>query len=260
MEPTEDEHPAAQKEAEPEKSGRKSKEHRTKVPGEKSETEHAPVKTRERASRAQAQAQKTEEVGGADPKTEPQKPKSNIKVFGRWDPSEVVVRDPGMAKHISSLGAVVHSGGKHAKQRNKAEISIVERLMNKMMRRKYDTGKKQKTYNIVKDAFEIIHKNTKKNPLQVLVDAVENAGPREETVRLRYGGIVVSKAVDPSTRRRIDHALRLIAQGVKAASFSSKRTVEECLASELIAAAKYDVKAFSIRKKEEKERVAKATR
>jgi len=260
MEPTEDKPPAAQKEPEPEESSHKSKEHRTKVPEEKSETQQAPVKARERAGRTQAQTQKTEEAGGVDPKTEARKPKSNIRVFGRWDPSEVVVRDPGMAKHMSSLGAVVHSGGKHAKQRNKAEISIVERLMNKMMRRKYDTGKKQKTYTIVKDAFEIIYKNTKKNPLQVLVDAVENAGPREETVRLKYGGIVVSKAVDPSTRRRIDHALRLIAMGAKAAAFSSKRTAEECLASEIIAASKYDVKAFSIRRKEEKERIAKATR
>lgn len=251
MEPTEEKQPAAQKEAEPEESGRKSKEHRT------SEAKQTSGKTRERASRAQAQ--KTEEAG-VSPKAEPQKPKSNIKVFGKWDPSEVVVRDPGMAKHMSSLGAIVHSGGRHAKQRNKSEISIVERLMNKMMRRKYDTGKKHKTYNIVKNALEIIHKNTKKNPLQVLVDAVENAGPREETVRLKYGGIVVSKAVDPSTRRRIDQSLRLIAQGAKAASFSSKRTIEECLASEIIAASKYDVKAFSIRKKEEKERVAKATR
>jgi len=30
----------------------------------------------------------------------------------------------------------------------------------------------------------------------VLVDAVENTGPREETVRLKYGGINVPKSVD----------------------------------------------------------------
>jgi small subunit ribosomal protein S7 len=51
-----------------------------------------------------------------------------------------------------------------------------------------------------------------------------------------------------------------IAQGAKKTAFKSKRTFDDCLASEIIAAAKNDVHSFSISKKEEKERVAKAAR
>ena len=96
--------------------------------------------------------------------------------------------------------------------------------------------------------------------MQLLIQAVENAGPREETVRLRYGGISVPKAVDTASQRRVDLALMFIAQGAKKTAFKSKRTFDDCLASEIIAAAKNDVRSFSISKKEEKERVAKAAR
>lgn len=49
---------------------------------------------------------------------------------------------------------------------------------------------------MIQEAFDIINKKTGQNPIQVLVNAVSNAGPREETVRLKYGGIAVPKSVD----------------------------------------------------------------
>jgi small subunit ribosomal protein S7 len=51
-----------------------------------------------------------------------------------------------------------------------------------------------------------------------------------------------------------------IAKGAQRAAFKSKRSIGECLASEIMMAAKYDVKSYAISKKEEKERVAKAAR
>jgi len=139
-------------------------------------------------------------------------------------------------------------------------MPIVERLINKMMRNEVNTGEKGKCYNIVRDAFEIIATKTKQNPVQVLVDAIENAGPREETVRLKYGGINVPKSVDTAPMRRVDQALMFIATGAEKASFKSKKTVESALADELIAASKGDLKSYSVGKKDEKERVAKAAR
>ena len=68
------------------------------------------------------------------------------------------------------------------------------------------------------------------------------------------------KAVDTAPQRRVDTALRLIAQGAYNASFKSRRPIEETLANEIIAAANYDVRSYSINKKEGKERVAKAAR
>ncbi|MEM0351258.1 MAG: 30S ribosomal protein S7, partial [Archaeoglobaceae archaeon] len=115
-------------------------------------------------------------------------------------------------------------------------------------------------YNLVREAFEIIERKTKKNPIQVLVDAIVNAGPREEVVRLKYGGIAVPKAVDTSSLRRVDVALRNIVEGARRMAFKSKKSFAYCLADEIIAAANNDTKSYAVSKKEEVERVAKSAR
>jgi len=183
------------------------------------------------------------------------------KIFGKWDISEVEIKDIALRRYITlEPKSALHTGGRHAKKPfAKADVCIVERLINKMMRGGRNTGKKLKAYNIVKRAFDIIYEKTKENPVQLLVDAIMNAGPREETVRLKYGGIAVPKAVDTSTQRRVDQALMFIAQGAQKAAFRSKRSIEECLADEIISAAK-NRKCYSISQKEEKERIAKGAR
>jgi small subunit ribosomal protein S7 len=151
--------------------------------------------------------------------------------------------------------------GRHAsKQFKKSEISIVERLINRLMQTDENTGKKQQATRITREAFEIIHNRTDENPVQVLVSAVENSAPREETVRLKYGGISVPKAVDVSPQRRVDQALKFLAEGVYKDSFKSPTDVEEALASELVGAANNDVQTYAVNQKEEKERVAAAAR
>ena len=109
-------------------------------------------------------------------------------------------------------------------------------------------------------AFEIVAKVTEKNPLSVLGKAIANAGPREEVVRLKYGGITVPKAVDTSPQRRVDTALMFIAKGAHAASFKKTKTAEAALAEEIIAAANRDVKSYAINHRDSVERVAKAAR
>jgi small subunit ribosomal protein S7 len=94
----------------------------------------------------------------------------------------------------------------------------------------------------------------------VLVEAVENSAPREETVRLKYGGISVPKAVDISPQRRVDQALKFIAEGVHNASFKSETSAAEALAGQLVGAANNDVGTYAVNQKEEKERVAAAAR
>jgi small subunit ribosomal protein S7 len=187
---------------------------------------------------------------------------ADLLLFGKWDMSEVNVKDPSIKRYVNLTPVVVpHTGGRlGSKQFGKAEMPIVERLINKLMRNEFNTGEKIKCYDIVRDAFEIINKRTKQNPVQVLVDAIENAGPREDTVRLKYGGINVPKAVDVSPMRRVDQALMFIASGAEKASFKSKKSIEDALAEELIAASRGDVKSASVAKRDEKERVAKAAR
>ncbi len=186
----------------------------------------------------------------------------HVLLFGKYEMTGIAVRDGGLAKYIDLTPALIpHSGGKHANRSfGKAKLSIVERLINNMMRTEVFTGKKLKAYSAVKKAFAIIEEKIKKNPVQVLVEALENAAPREEITRLQFGGISVPKAVDISPSRRLDIALRNLSKGAVAASFKNKKPIEECLADELILASKGDMNSFSVAKKEELERVASSAR
>ncbi|KAB1192566.1 30S ribosomal protein S7 [Haloferax sp. MBLA0076] len=197
---------------------------------------------------------------------EPESPASsdeanqNALLFGVWDVSEMEYTDPSMSRYIKAT-PIAHTMGRHAsKQFKKSEISIVERLINRLMQTEDNTGHKQKTSKIVKEALEIVNERTEENPVQVLIRAVENAGPREETVRLKYGGISVPQAVDVAPQRRVDEALKFIAQGTLKGSYKTKTSAAEALAQQLIGAADYDVQAYAISQKEEKERVAEAAR
>jgi small subunit ribosomal protein S7 len=187
---------------------------------------------------------------------------SGIMLFGKYGLSDVIIKDGGLAKYINLNPVLVpHSTAKHANRWfGKSKVNIVERLINNMMRTEVFTGKKMKSYRVVKDAFEIIAEKTKKNPVQVLVEALENAAPREEITRLQFGGISVPKAVDISPSRRLDIALRNIARGAIQSSFKNTKPIEQCLADELIFASKGDMNSFSVSKKEEAERVAQSAR
>ncbi|KQM12388.1 30S ribosomal protein S7 [Methanomassiliicoccales archaeon RumEn M1] len=187
---------------------------------------------------------------------------NGVLLFGKYEMTGIGIRDGGLAKYIDLTPvSVPHTGGKHANRAfAKSKMSIVERLVNSMMRTEVYTGKKSKTIKVVRDAFEIVAAKTNKNPVQVLVEALENAAPREEITRLQFGGISVPKAVDISPARRLDIALRNIARGTVDASFKNKKSAEECLADELILASKGDMNSFSVAKKEELERVAQSAR
>lgn len=183
-------------------------------------------------------------------------------MFGKYDSSDVFVEDPGLAKYIDLTPTnIPHSGGKHAnKWFGKSQLSIVERLINDIMRTEKFTGKKMKAYKTVSRAFDIVAEKTKQNPIQIFVTGLENASPREEITRLQFGGISVPKAVDISPQRRVDLALRNLSNGVVSISSKSKKSISECLAEEMMLASRGDMQSFSVAKKEETERVAQAAR
>jgi small subunit ribosomal protein S7 len=184
----------------------------------------------------------------------------SAQLFGEWEIGEIEYTDPSMRRYIT-VTPIAHTMGRHSeKQFKKSEISIVERLINRLMQTDENTGKKQQATRIVRDAFDIVAERTDENPVQVLVRAVENSGPREETVRLKYGGISVPKAVDVAPQRRVDQALKFIAQGTLSGSFKTTTPAEEALAQQITGAANYDLQAYPISQKEEQERVAAAAR
>ena len=100
----------------------------------------------------------------------------------------------------------------------------------------------------------------KKNPIEILVRAIENAAPAEDVTRIAYGGIVYPISVDIAPQRRVDIALRYITNLSRQASHNNPKTVDECLADELILAAARDPKSASVKKRDEIERIALASR
>ncbi|MEJ5327325.1 MAG: 30S ribosomal protein S7 [Candidatus Bathyarchaeia archaeon] len=188
--------------------------------------------------------------------------KKEIKLFQKWSFEGIEVKDPGLKRYLNLTPMVVpHSMGRHEHQRfRKANVNIVERLINNLMRPGKNAGKKAKITNIVKQAFEIIHLRTGRNPIEVLVRAVENSAPCEDTTRISYGGVVYHLSVDVSPQRRIDLALRHITEAARAASINNPRSIHETLAEELILAANNDIKSAAVAKRHEIERIAQSSR
>ena len=194
----------------------------------------------------------------------------NILLFRKWHLSEIEIKDIGLKTAISLKKTIMPMDfGRSALRRfNKADVNIVERLVNKMMhfgkKNAKNTGrmagKKIHTYNVVKTAFEIIHLKTGKNPVEVLVRAIENSAPNEDTTRIVYGGTVYHVSVDVAPLRRVDLALRFIADGVKEATFSNPKPIEEFLAEHLILSSNNDPASPSVKRKNELERIAQASR
>lgn len=186
----------------------------------------------------------------------------NALLFNKYDLSEVTVSDPGLVKYINLTPVYVpHSSGNHAKMNfGKTRVNIVERLVNQMMRTEHFTGKKVKAIRVVRETFDIIAKKTGKNPVQALVDALQHAAPREEVTTLQFGGISVPRAVDVSSSRRLDLALRFICQGAIAASHKSTKPIAQCLADEIMLASQGDMTSSAVAKRDEIERVAMSAR
>jgi small subunit ribosomal protein S7 len=189
-------------------------------------------------------------------------PQNEIKLFQKWSFKDAKVEDIGLQRYLNLTPVTTpHSMGRHEHQRfRKANVNIVERLINGFMRPGKNAGKKAKTTNIVKQAFEIIYLRTGKNPIEILVKAVENCAPCEDTTRISYGGVVYHLSVDVAPQRRIDLAIRHITEGARAASASGALSIQEAVANELILAANKDIKSAGIAKRNEIERVAQSSR
>ncbi len=196
-----------------------------------------------------------------------------VKAFGRWSSSGIMVSDPGLVDYISlNTTLVPRTGATYARGKfYKSRTFIVERLMNKLMvaghkGKKHritsypSSGKANNAYLLVEQAFSIIEQRTKQNPIKVLVEAVENAAPREEIVSIEYGGARYPKAVECAPQRRIDVALRYMIQGAFAKSFNTKKPAAEALADEILAAHQRNPASFAVSRKLDIERQADSSR
>jgi len=194
-----------------------------------------------------------------------------IKLFGRWSYENIEIRDPGLKPYIRIKPIYIpHTFGRHEKVKfGKANVPIVERLINRLLapgREKglkkigKEGGKKFKAMKIVEQAFKIIEAKTGENPIQVLVRAVENTAPREETIEIRQGGVVRRYSVDVSPQRRVDLALKFLVTGARQRAWRSALNISECLADELILASRGSFDSYAVRRRVEIERIAEASR
>merc|ERR1712146_301972 len=133
-----------------------------------------------------------------------------VKLFEKWSFDDVVVSDISLEDYLALKQKfrfytyVPHTAGRYnAKRFRKSQCPLVERLAVALMRKGRNSGKKLMAARIVEHAFEIINILTDQNPIQVLVDAVINSGPREDSTRIGRGGSVRRQAVDVSPIRRV---------------------------------------------------------
>merc|ERR1712169_2156 len=188
-----------------------------------------------------------------------------VKVFGKWLVDDIECTDLALKDYINFAKSyakhVPHTAGRYNKIRfRKAFCPIIERLINSLMMHGRNNGKKMLAMRIVKHSFEIIHLLTGENPVQVVVSAIMQSGPREDSTRIGRAGSVRRQACDVSPMRRVNQAIWLITTGAKNAAFRNIKTIAECLADELMNAAKGSSNSYAIKKKDELERVAKSNR
>lgn len=194
-----------------------------------------------------------------------------VLLFNRWDVSEVKVNDLGLTGYINLRPMVVPrtSGKNNGMHRDKTHV--VERFMNKLMvpghrgkKHKITSGgcptNSQGIYLHTKKAFEILEEKTKKNPLSVLIGAIENAAMLEEVASYRLGGIIARQSVVTSPQRRLDLALRYLTQGIFKTSFKNKKPLSEVIASQIMTAYNNDSKSFAIQERNRIEREAEGAR
>ncbi len=198
---------------------------------------------------------------------------TEIKFFNRWNAEKVSIKDAGLVPYITLDPKILpKTGARYAGQRfHKSHVFIVERLATKLMnsghRAKkhlmssgHNTGKKSNALKIVEKALAKAEQKLKKNPLVILVEAVENAAPREEVIAIEYGGARYPKAVDVSPQRRVDLALRGMTQGAYARSFNKKIKIDDALADEIVSAAQCNAKSAAISRKRDLERQAASSK
>ncbi len=199
---------------------------------------------------------------------------TEIKFLNKWSYEGVKVEDKGLQAYIN-LKPMVYpkTGGRHARQQfYKSKLNIIERLANKLFvpghkgkKHKYTSGhcvgKTLNAFTIIDEAFEIIHKKTKQNPIQVLVKAIENAAPLEEVITYQKGGIFVREPVVTSPQRRVDLALRHIAQGTYHKCFNKKTSAAQALAEEILGAYNKDTtKSYAYEERVRREKEAASSR
>ena len=127
----------------------------------------------------------------------------------------------------------------------------LQSFINRVMKR----GKKSTATRLVYDTFDLIEKQSKKEPLEVFQQALKNVSPVMEVKPRRVGGATYQVPMEVSVDRQFALATRWI---LAAARARSGRSFSEKLAGELMDA--YNNTGSSIRKRDETHKMAESNR
>ena len=193
-------------------------------------------------------------------------------IFDLYSTDGIEIMDLGLKSVINlKPKLILKSHGRNTGKFGQTKINIVERLINRVSvaghrGKKHkiilglSTGKYSKNTKTVLNAFEKIQKKTGKNPVAVLVNAVENSAPRDEITVIEYGGARYPQAVDVSPLRRVNLAIKHLVHGASEKAFGKKKTIAESLAEEIMLAAENNGESFAVRKRIESEKQADSAR
>ena len=195
-----------------------------------------------------------------------------FKIFDLYDVSQIQVRDPALKPYISVSGKLLLKNyGRTKDKHSKVKVNVVERLAHRLavpghvgkkhkIITSWSSGNYNKHMSIVLKALKIIEKKTGKNPVQVLITAIENGSPRDEITVIEHAGARYPQAVDCSPIRRIDLALRWMIQGSYGKAFENKKKMEETLADEIVRASEGNAESYAKGKANESEKQADSAR
>src|SRR3989344_1941024 len=195
-----------------------------------------------------------------------------FKIFDIYDVSNIEIKDFALKPYINLNGKLlIKSQGRNLEKFGKVKVNILERLANRIAvpghigkRHKiitsWSSGKYNKNMKTVLKALELVQKRTGKNPVQVLIDAVENGSPRDEITVIEHAGARYPQAVDTSPMRRVDLALRWMVQGSYGKAFGKKKKMAETLADEIIKASEANNESYCVSKRNEAEKQADSAR
>lgn len=127
----------------------------------------------------------------------------------------------------------------------------VQSFINRVMK----NGKKSVAASLTYDAFELIAERTKKNPLEVFEQALENASPVMEVKPRRVGGATYQVPMEVPSYRQFALATRWL---IWAARARSGKSFSEKLAAELMDAANQS--GAAVHRREEAHKMARANR
>ena len=135
----------------------------------------------------------------------------------------------------------------------KFNSTLVSRLVNTVMH----SGKKSTAQRIVYGAFDqpLPKRTRRRNPLEILQRAVDNAKPRLEVKARRVGGATYQVPLEVPTDRQFALALRWM---VDFADARKGMPMKEALAAEILEA--YQGQGNAIRKRDEVHKMAQANK